>query len=154
MSPLGFKARVGCLIHIAEANVLYVPQDPLLVLHLLTSWPVRLRWGYRDSNPCSQNICEPDALPTELNRDRLMNAYLPYMESWWRADKFPVWARMEMMRGPGYPAPTWCAWSPYPDSPSCKKTKGWVFTRVSPVIFCFQGMIKMASTRPSPVVRY
>ena len=24
-SPLGFKARVGCLIRIAEANVMYVP---------------------------------------------------------------------------------------------------------------------------------
>ena len=28
------------------------------------------RWGYRDSNSCSQNICNSDALPTELNRDR------------------------------------------------------------------------------------
>ena len=81
MSPLGFKARVGCLICIAEANVIYAPQDPPLVLHLLTSWwPARSwscphillqRWGCRDSNSCSQNICEPDALPTELNRDRL-----------------------------------------------------------------------------------
>ena len=25
-SPLGFKARVGCLIRIAEANVMYVPE--------------------------------------------------------------------------------------------------------------------------------
>ena len=24
-SPLGFKARAGCLIRIAEANVMYVP---------------------------------------------------------------------------------------------------------------------------------
>ena len=38
MSPLGFKARVGCLIHIVEANVMYVPRDPPLVLHLPTSW--------------------------------------------------------------------------------------------------------------------
>ena len=37
-SPLGFKARVGYLIRIAEANVMYIPQDPPLVLHLLTSW--------------------------------------------------------------------------------------------------------------------
>ena len=37
-SPLGFKARVGCLICIAEANVMYVPRDPPLVLHLPTSW--------------------------------------------------------------------------------------------------------------------
>ena len=29
------------------------------------------RWGCRESNSCSQNICESDALPTELNRDRL-----------------------------------------------------------------------------------
>ena len=43
-SPLGFKARVGCLIRIAEVNVMYVPQDPPLVLHLLTSWqPARSR---------------------------------------------------------------------------------------------------------------
>ena len=33
-SPLGFKARAGCLIHIAEANVMYVPWDPPLVLHI------------------------------------------------------------------------------------------------------------------------
>ena len=37
MSPLGFKAWVGCLIHIAEANVMYIPWDPPLVLHLPTS---------------------------------------------------------------------------------------------------------------------
>ena len=42
MSPLGF--RVGCLIRIAEANVMYVPWDPPLVLHFPTSWqPVRSR---------------------------------------------------------------------------------------------------------------
>ena len=29
-SPLGFKARMGCLIRIAEANVMYVPGDPPL----------------------------------------------------------------------------------------------------------------------------
>ena len=68
MSPLGFKARVGCLIHIVEVNVMYVPWDPPLVLHLPTSWqPARCwscphillqRWGCRDSNSCSQNICE------------------------------------------------------------------------------------------------
>ena len=82
-SPLGFKAEVGCLIRIAEANLMYVPQDPPLVLHLLTSWwpahsqscPHILlqRWGCRDSNSCSQNICETDALPTELNRDQQVN---------------------------------------------------------------------------------
>ena len=33
-SPLGFKARAGCLIRIAEANVMYVPWDPPLVLHV------------------------------------------------------------------------------------------------------------------------
>ena len=37
-SPLGFKAKVGCLICIVEGNLMYVPQDPPLVLHLLTSW--------------------------------------------------------------------------------------------------------------------
>ena len=43
-SPLGFKARVGCLIRIAEANVMYVPRDPPLVLHMPTSWrPARSR---------------------------------------------------------------------------------------------------------------
>ena len=57
--------------------------DPPLVLHLPTSWQLAhsrscphillQRWGCRDSNSCSQNICEPDALPTELNRDRLEN---------------------------------------------------------------------------------
>ena len=39
-SPLGFKARVGsALLPIfAEANVMYIPQDSPLVLHLPTSW--------------------------------------------------------------------------------------------------------------------
>ena len=37
-SPLGFKARVGCPIHIAEVNVMYIPRDPPLGLHLPTSW--------------------------------------------------------------------------------------------------------------------
>ena len=37
-SPQGFKARVGCLIRIAEANVMYITRDPPLVLHLPTSW--------------------------------------------------------------------------------------------------------------------
>ena len=74
-SPLGFKARVGCLIRIAEVNVMYIPWDPPLVLHLPTSWQLARsqscphillqRWGCLDSNSCSQNICEPDALPTK-----------------------------------------------------------------------------------------
>ena len=75
----GVQSQSGFyLIHFfAEANVMYIPQDPPLVLHLLTSWqlvrsrscPYILlqRWGCQDSNSCSQNICEPDALPTELN---------------------------------------------------------------------------------------
>ena len=64
----------------AEANVMYIPWDPPLVLNLLTSWQLVCsrscphilvqRWGCQDSNSCSQNICESDALPTELNRDR------------------------------------------------------------------------------------
>ena len=43
-SPLGFKARVGSALFaiFAEANVMYIPQDSPLVLHLPTSWrPVR-----------------------------------------------------------------------------------------------------------------
>ena len=81
MSPLGFKSRVDLPYSLfAEVNVMYIPWDPPLVLHLSTLWwPARCwscphillqRWGCRDSNSCSQNICEPDALPTELNRDR------------------------------------------------------------------------------------
>ena len=78
----GVKSQSGfCFIHFfAEANVMYIPRDPPLVLHLLTSWwPVcswscphilLQRWGCQDSNLCSQNICEPDTLPPELNRDR------------------------------------------------------------------------------------
>ena len=45
-SPLGFKARVGSALFaiFAEANVLYIPQDSPLVLHLPTSWrPARSR---------------------------------------------------------------------------------------------------------------
>ena len=34
MFPLDFKARVGCLIPIAEVNVMYIPWDPPLVLHI------------------------------------------------------------------------------------------------------------------------
>ena len=35
----GVKARVGsALFAFAEANVMYIPQDPPLVLHLPTSW--------------------------------------------------------------------------------------------------------------------
>ena len=61
--------------------------DPPLVLHLPTSWwPAHSRscphillqrWGCRDSNSCSQNICESDALPTELNRDFVLSDILP-----------------------------------------------------------------------------
>ena len=38
--PLGFKARVGSALFaiFAEANVMYIPQDSPLVLHLPTSW--------------------------------------------------------------------------------------------------------------------
>ena len=45
-SPLGFKARVGSALFaiFAEANVMYIPQDSPLVLHLPTSWhPARSR---------------------------------------------------------------------------------------------------------------
>ena len=40
MSPLGLKARVGSALFaiFAEANVMYIPQDSPLVLHLPTSW--------------------------------------------------------------------------------------------------------------------
>ena len=39
-SPLGFKARVGSALFaiFAEVNVMYIPQDSPLVLHLPTSW--------------------------------------------------------------------------------------------------------------------
>ena len=45
-SPLDFKARVGSALFaiFAEANVMYIPQDSPLVLHLPTSWrPARSR---------------------------------------------------------------------------------------------------------------
>ena len=52
-SPLGLKARVSCLIRIAEANVMYIPRDPPLVLHLLTScW---LLW--RTAGPVPTYCC-------------------------------------------------------------------------------------------------
>ena len=83
----GFQSQSGfCLIRIVEANVMYIPRDPPLVLHVPTSWwlarhqscPHILlqRWGCRDSNSCSQNICESDALPTELNRDQQKKHYI------------------------------------------------------------------------------
>ena len=35
----GCQSQSGfCLIHIVEANVMYIHQDPPLVLHVLTSW--------------------------------------------------------------------------------------------------------------------
>ena len=39
-STLGFKARVGSALFaiFVEANIMYIPQDSLLVLHLPTSW--------------------------------------------------------------------------------------------------------------------
>ena len=39
-SPLSFKARVGSALFaiFAEANVMYIPQDSPLVLHLPISW--------------------------------------------------------------------------------------------------------------------
>ena len=33
-SPLSFKARMGCLIRIAEANAVYIPGDQPLVLNI------------------------------------------------------------------------------------------------------------------------
>ena len=39
-SPLSFKARVGSALFtfFVETNVMYIPWDPPLVLHMLTSW--------------------------------------------------------------------------------------------------------------------
>ena len=38
MSPLGFKAKVGsALFAFMEVNVMYIPQDLPVVLHLQTS---------------------------------------------------------------------------------------------------------------------
>ena len=36
-SSLGFKARVGCHIYIAEAYITYIPSEPHLVLHIANS---------------------------------------------------------------------------------------------------------------------
>ena len=46
-SPLGFKARVGSALFaiFAEANVMYIPQDSPLVLHLPTSWRPARSWS-------------------------------------------------------------------------------------------------------------
>ena len=44
------------------ANLLAAGMQPVLTQILLQ------RWGCQDLNSCSQNTCEPDALPTELNR--------------------------------------------------------------------------------------
>ena len=67
-SLLGFKARVGCLIRIAEANVMYVPQDPPLVLHLPTSW-----------RPARSQSCPHILLPAEVRYDcRLIHVLIVY----------------------------------------------------------------------------
>ena len=46
-SPLGFKERVGSalLTIFAEANVMYIPWDSPLVLHLPTSWRPACSWS-------------------------------------------------------------------------------------------------------------
>ena len=48
----GFQSQSGfCLIHIfAEANVMYIPQDPPMVLHMPTSW-----------QPAAQSVMSPHA---------------------------------------------------------------------------------------------
>ena len=65
-SSLGFKARVGSVLFaiFAEANVMYIPQDSPLVLHLPTSWqPVRSqslphmhvqRWNLAQIRTCNR----------------------------------------------------------------------------------------------------
>ena len=89
----GFQSQSGfCLIRIVEANVMYIPWDPPLVLHELTSWRptchqscphiLLQRRGCRDSNSCYQNICESDALPIELNRDGLLLIILIINNNW------------------------------------------------------------------------
>ena len=42
-SPLDFKARVGLFCFFVEANVMYIPKDPPLVLHMPTSWQLALQ---------------------------------------------------------------------------------------------------------------
>ena len=58
-SPLGLKARVVCLICVfffAEANVMYIPQDAPLVLHMPTSWwPAAHKGGGLDSDSNGQS---------------------------------------------------------------------------------------------------
>ena len=44
ISPLEFKARVGSAFF-AVVNVMYLPSDPPLVLHLLTSWQLAHSWS-------------------------------------------------------------------------------------------------------------
>ena len=56
------------------ADLLVAGTQPVLSSHTVAD--VRLR----DSNSCSQNICEPDTLPTELNRDRHCVGFYSF---WW-----------------------------------------------------------------------
>ena len=65
-SPLGFKARVGSALFaiFAEANVMYIPQDSPLVLHLPTSWQLARsrslphmhvqRWDLAQTRTCNR----------------------------------------------------------------------------------------------------
>ena len=81
LDPLGFKARVGSAlfpfcggkynVHSPRSTSGATLTDLLAAgLQLVLSPHTVCRGGgYRDSN--SQNICESDALPSELNRDRL-----------------------------------------------------------------------------------
>ena len=61
----GFQSQSGfCLIHsLAEANVMYIPRDPSLVLHVPTSWWLA----------CSQSLPHMHVQKWDLARIRMSN---------------------------------------------------------------------------------
>ena len=78
MSPLGFKARVGpALFTFVEVNVMYIPWDPPLVLHPLTS-----------SQSASQPVTSPhaSAVPRDLRPTNFVVLFLwnspPVLRPW------------------------------------------------------------------------
>ena len=59
--PLGFKARLGSdLFTFAKAHVMYIPWDPPLVLHVLTSWQPALQ-PVTSPHACAEVGCGSDS---------------------------------------------------------------------------------------------
>ena len=73
-SPLGFKARVGCLIRIAEPNIMYVPWDPPLVLHIANLLTVSICRAPTRFISCPKILLAPVRLEPAIKRSWVLRA--------------------------------------------------------------------------------